>query len=128
MHANFTLADWFVFAAYLVAVCSIGSFFYRRRSSSADYFLGGRRMRVIPVAISLVAADMSGMTVMGVPAWAYQHNLELFLGTTVYLLAAPIVMYLFLPFYSRFKFYTGYQYLERRFDVKVRLVEARFFC
>jgi len=127
MHANFTLADWFVFGAYLVTVCSIGSFFYRRHSSSADYFLGGRRMRVIPVAISLVAADLSGMTVMGAPAWAFEHNLELFLGTTVYLLAAPIVMYLFLPFYSRFKFYTGYQYLERRFDVNVRLVGSALF-
>jgi sodium-coupled monocarboxylate transporter 8/12 len=84
-------------------------------------------MRVIPVAISLVAADMSGMTVMGVPAWGYGHNLELFLGTTSYLLAAPIVMFLFMPFYSRFKFYTGYQYLERRFDVRVRLMGSTFF-
>jgi sodium-coupled monocarboxylate transporter 8/12 len=36
-------------------------------------------------------------------------------------------MFVFLPFYSRFKFYTGYQYLERRFDVKVRLVGSALF-
>src|SRR5579872_3106692 len=48
MRANFTLADWLVVGAYLVAVSAIGSFFYRRKSSSSDYFLGGRRMRVIP--------------------------------------------------------------------------------
>jgi sodium-coupled monocarboxylate transporter 8/12 len=105
----------------------MGSCFYRRRSSAADYFLGGRGMRVIPVAISLVAADMSGSTVMGTPAWGYAHNLQLFLGTTTFLMAAPVVMYVFLPFYSRFKFYTGYQYLERRFDVKVRLVGSALF-
>lgn len=127
MHGNFTVNDWMIVLIYLVAVSAIGSFFYRRRSSSAEYFLGGRRMRVIPVAISLVAADMSGMTVMGAPAWAYGHNLELFLGTLTYLFVAPIVMYLFLPFYSRFKFYTGYQYLERRFDVKVRLLGSALF-
>jgi sodium-coupled monocarboxylate transporter 8/12 len=127
MQANFTPSDWAILAAYLVAVSTIGSFFYRRRSSAADYFLGGRGMRVIPVAISLVAADMSGSTVMGTPAWGYAHNLQLFLGTTTYLLAAPIVMFVFLPFYSRFKFYTGYQYLERRFDLKVRLLGSTLF-
>src|SRR5208282_151583 len=127
MQGNFTPSDWAIVAAYLVAVCTMGSCFYRRRSSAADYFLGGRGMRVIPVAISLVAADMSGSTVMGTPAWGYAHNLQLFLGTTTFLLAAPVVMYVFLPFYSRFKFYTGYQYLERRFDVKVRLVGSALF-
>jgi SSS family transporter len=127
MQGNFSLANWIVVGAYLLAVCTIGSFFYRKRSTASEYFLGGRRMRVIPVAISLVAADMSGMTVMGVPAWGFEHNLELFLGTIMYLAAAPIVMYVFLPFYSRFNFYTGYQYLEMRFDVKVRLLGSLLF-
>lgn len=127
MEVNFTWANWAVVAGYLLAVSTIGSLFYRKRSSASDYFLGGRRMRVIPVAISLVAADLSATTSMGVPAWGYQHNLELFLGTAVYLLVAPIVMYLFLPFYSRFNFYTGYQYLERRFDVKVRILGSTLF-
>jgi SSS family solute:Na+ symporter len=127
MEVNFTWANWAVVAGYLLAVSTIGSLFYRKRSSASDYFLGGRRMRVIPVAISLVAADLSATTTMGVPAWGYQHNLELFLGTAVYLLVAPIVMYLFLPFYSRFNFYTGYEYLERRFDVKVRILGSTLF-
>src|SRR5580698_1179296 len=113
MQGYFTLADWVIVAAYLLAVGAIGSFFYHRRSSADDYFLGGRSMRVIPVAISLVAADLSGMTLMGTPAWSFEHNMELFVGTIAYLLVAPIVVYVFLPFYSRFKFYTGYQYLER---------------
>src|SRR5258707_95047 len=78
MHGNFTLSEWIIVGTYLLAVCTIGSLFYRRRSSASDYFLGGRSMRVIPVAISLVAADLSGMTVMGAPAWGFEHNLELF--------------------------------------------------
>jgi SSS family transporter len=127
MAVSFNWANWAVVAGYLLSVSAIGSLFYRKRSSASEYFLGGRTMRAIPVAISLVAADLSATTSMGVPAWGYQHNLELFLGTAVYLLVAPIVMYLFLPFYSGFNFYTGYQYLERRFDVKVRVIGSMLF-
>src|SRR5690242_17915317 len=104
--SHFSALSWAVVGSYIVTVCAIGSFFYARHSSAADYFLGGRKMRVIPVAISLVAADLSAITYMGTPAWAYDHNLELFLGAVSMLLVAPIVMYVFMPFYSRFSFFT----------------------
>jgi solute:Na+ symporter, SSS family len=127
MRYEFTSLDWAIVLCYLVAVGTVGSLFYRRNTSSPDYFLGGRRMKALPVAISLVAADLSAISYMGVPAWAWQKNLQLFLSTCACLLAAPVVMYLFLPFYSHFKLYTGYQYLERRFDLKTRLVGASLF-
>src|SRR6185312_12302997 len=44
-----------------------------------------------------------------------------------YVLAVPVVMYLFMPFYMRLKLYTGYEYLERRFDLKTRLVASGLF-
>lgn len=84
-------------------------------------------MKVIPVAISLVAADLSAITYMGIPAWGFQHDLELYLSVIVLILVVPVVMYLFMPFYSRFRFYTGYEYLERRFDLKTRLVASALF-
>src|SRR5437660_850362 len=117
MQRYFTLTNWVIVATYIVGISVIGSLFYRKRSSASEYFLGGRKMRVLPVAISLVAADMSAISYMGTPAWTYYHNFELFLSVFVLLLAAPIVMYLFMPFYSRFKFFTGYEYLEHRFDL-----------
>lgn len=36
-------------------------------------------------------------------------------------------MFVFMPFYSRFKFYTAYEYLETRFDLKTRLVGSAIF-
>lgn len=127
MHQEFALANWVIVAGYIVGISVIGSLFYRKRTSASDYFLGGRKMRVIPVAISLVAADMSAISYMGTPAWTYEHNFELFLSVFVMILVAPIVMYIFMPFYSRFKFFTGYEYLERRFDLKTRLLGAILF-
>src|SRR6185503_7992016 len=43
------------------------------------------------------------------------------------LLAVPIVIFLFLPVYSKGDLFTAYQYLERRFDLRVRLLTSLFF-
>src|SRR5690348_3122825 len=127
MNSSLSLSGWLVLAAYIAALTLIGSFFYRKKSSSADYFLGGRHMSWMLVGISLVAADLSAISYMGMPAWTYRHNWELFLVVCGYLTAAPVVIYLFLPFYMRFKFTTGYQYLERRYDLKTRLFGSTLF-
>lgn len=124
---TFTLADWLILAGYVATVSVVGSLFYRRKTSAGDFFLGGRSMAALPVAISLVAADMSAISYMGAPAWTYKHNLELVWSSWSYLFIAPVVMYLFMPFYARFKFYTAYEYLERRFDLKTRLFGSAIF-
>lgn len=127
MHIHFTPVDWLICGGYIVAVSAIGSIFYRKGASASDFFLGNRAMKALPVAISLLAADMSAITYMGTPAWSFQKNLELFWITLSYLFAAPIVMYLFMPFYMKLHLYTGYEYLERRFDLKTRLVASGLF-
>jgi SSS family transporter len=123
----FSTGDWIILGGYIVLISVVGSLFYRRKTSAGEFFLGGRRMAAIPVAISLVAADMSAISYMGAPAWTYQHNLELVWSSWSYLLVAPVVMFLFMPFYARFKFYTAYEYLERRFDLKARLLGSAIF-
>jgi sodium-coupled monocarboxylate transporter 8/12 len=123
----FTATDWCILGGYVLTLSLLGSLFFRRRSSSKEFFLGGQRMKAVPVAISLVAADMSAITYMGSPAWTYQHNFEIIWASWAYLFVAPIVMFVFMPFYSRFKFYTAYEYLETRFDLKTRLVGSAIF-
>ncbi len=123
----FSLADWLILGGYVLAIATLGSLFYRRKTTAGEFFLGGRHMNAIPVAISLVAADMSAISYMGAPAWTYQHNLELVWSSWTYLFVAPVIMFLFMPFYSRFKFYTAYEYLEKRFDLKTRLLGSALF-
>ncbi len=127
MQIHFTTLDWLILACYVAGISTIGSLFYRKKASAADFFLGGRAMKALPVAVSLVAADMSAITYMGTPAWSFRFNLELFWFNLSYLAVIPIVMYVFLPFYMRLKLYTGYEYLERRFDLKTRLLASGLF-
>lgn len=119
--------DYIALTLYLLAIAIFGSSFYRKRSTAREYFLGGRSMGWLPVGISIVAADLSAISVMGSPAWAYKNNLTLLWVTVGYPLVAPMVILVFAPFYSKLNLYTAYEYLERRFDLKVRLLGSGLF-
>lgn len=123
---GFSSLDYTVVLVYLVAVAGFGSSFYRRKSTASEYFLGGRSMPWLAAGISIIAADLSAITVMGTPAWAYKHNLELFWATT-YPFVAPIVLLVFVPFYASLNLYTAYEYLERRFNLTVRVLASALF-
>lgn len=124
---GFTALDYILVVGYLLMIAAIGSSFYRRKSTARDYFLGGRSMSWLPVGISLVAADLSAITVMGVPAWGFKHNIELAVLCLGYPLMAPFVIKIFVPFYSRLNLYTAYEYLERRFSLPVRVLTSVLF-
>jgi sodium-coupled monocarboxylate transporter 8/12 len=124
---KFGAIDYCAVAVYLLTIAALGSSFYRRKSTAKDYFLGGRAMTWLPVGISIIAADLSAISVMGQPAWGYQHNLELFWASVGFPLAAPLVITIFIPFYTRLPLYTAYEYLERRFNLQVRLVTSILF-
>jgi SSS family transporter len=124
---QFGLVSYIVVVGYLVLIAAIGSSFYKKKSSSKEYFLGGRAMWWLPVGISILAADMSAITVMGSPAWGFRHNFELQVMTLGYPLVAGIVIYVFVPFYAKLNLYTAYEYLERRLDLEVRLVTSLLF-
>lgn len=124
---GFTALDSMTVIAYLLGISVIGSLFYQRRSTAKDYFLGGRSMSWLPVGISIIAADLSAITVMGNPAWSYQHNLEIIWQSFGYLIVAPVVILVFAPFYTRLNLYTAYEYLEKRFNLQVRIVTSVLF-
>ena len=124
---TFSALDYTAVVLYLLAIAAFGSSFYRRNSTAQEYFLGNRSMSWLPAGISIIAADLSAITVMGAPAWAYKNNLELMWVAMGYPLVAPIVILVFVPFYSSLNLYTAYEYLERRFNLGVRLFSSGLF-
>jgi SSS family transporter len=84
-------------------------------------------MRWFPVALSILAADTSAISYLGYAGWSFRENVRYNLNIFTYLLAIPIVIVVFLPIYSRGNLYTAYQYLETRFDLRVRLLTTFFF-
>lgn len=121
------LLDLAVIVSYLVGITLIGLRFYHKGAGMQEYLLGNKGMRWFPVALSILAADTSAISYLGAPAWSFQHDLKLNQQIFTFLLAIPIVVWLFLPVYSRGNLYTAYEYLEKRFDLRVRLLACVFF-
>lgn len=124
---GFSSTDYAMVILYLITITALGSSFYRRKTTQKEYFLGGRTMWWLPAGISIIAADLSAISVMGTPAWAFRNNLELLWHSIGYVLVAPIVIAVFVPFYARLGLYTAYEYLERRFNLAVRLLTSALF-
>ena len=74
----------------------------------------------LPVGLSLMAALNSGMDYLMQPSSTIRYGVVLALGIVSWLLLYPWVAQVAFPFYHRLNFYTVYEYLEARFDVRVR--------
>src|SRR4030095_13165253 len=122
-----SLVDFAIVAGYLLAITLIGSRFYRRHSSLDEYFLGSKTMKWLPGTLSVIAPDTSAISYLGIPGWAYSRDMKLYLYALMYVATVPIVIRFFLPIYSRRGLYTAYEFIERRFDLRVRLLTSLLF-
>ncbi|MBN1343812.1 MAG: sodium/solute symporter [Phycisphaerae bacterium] len=122
-----TTIDYMVCIAYLLFITALGAIFYGSQKSTKDYFLAGKSMGWIPVGLSLMATLTSAIGFIGSPAGAWKYGLILLWGLTALPLSFPIVVWVFMPFYHKLNVYTAYEYLERRFDVRVRALTSGIF-
>jgi SSS family transporter len=127
MNKGFSTLDWIVLAIYLIAVILIGGSFYGKHKSAKDYLLAGRRMSWFPIAISIIATDLSAISYMGIPALVYKHDLKYMLGAFMFPLQMGLVIIIFVPLLYRLNIYTAYEYLEHRFNTSTRLLASCLF-
>lgn len=124
---SFRLADWIVVLAYLAAMAGLGLYFSRRQSSLDRYLLAERSMGWLPVGLSLMAALNSGMDYLMQPSSTIRFGIVLTMGVLSWIVLYPWVARVVFPFYHRLDFYTVYEFLEARFDVRVRTLAASIF-
>jgi len=124
---RFGWLDYTIFVAYLLGSVLIGVVFVREQQSVRDYFLAGRRMGYITVAVSVLAALFSGISYLGAPAEVYAYGMAFMLFGLSFLIATPVTNLVFLPVFHHARIYTAYQYLEERFSMPVRLLASALF-
>jgi Na+/proline symporter len=125
--AHFGIFDYGIFGAYLAIGGFIGWFFSRGQKNIKNYFLAGQTMGYIVVGVSVLAALFSGISYLAIPSEVYTHGVAFFLVMLSFIIATPITILVFLPFFYRSRFYTAYQYLEERFSTPVRLMASSLF-
>jgi len=127
MPSSFHLIDWLIVGAYLLSMALVGVYFSRRQTSLNQYLRAGQSMGWLPVGLSLMAALNSGMDYLMQPSSTIKYGIVLVAGITSWLALYPWVARIVFPFYHRLNFFTVYEYLEARFDVRVRTLAAVIF-
>src|SRR3990170_3202910 len=121
--------DWLIVAGYLIWVVTDGL----RRTKAADkiegYFLANRSLPWWAVGLSVMATQLSAITLVGTTGQGYADGMrfiQFYFGLPIAMIILSVTL---VPFFYRAKVYTAYEYLERRFDVKTRtLASILFLC
>jgi len=119
--------DLLVIVAYLAGITWFGARFRSSQRSLKDYFLGGRTAPWWAIALSIVSAETSTLTIVGTPALSFGGNLGFLQVVLGYLLARVLISFLFLPHYFRGEMFTAYELMRRRFGERTRTLTASIF-
>ncbi|KAM7423023.1 hypothetical protein PAMA_010857 [Pampus argenteus] len=128
--ATFSVWDYVVFAGTILGASGIGLFQAirnRKETSSEEFLLGGRQMTAVPVAMSLTASFMSGITVIGTPAEAYRFGVAYWLFGFSYAIMSAITAEIFVPLFYRLGITSAYEYLEMRFSRPIRVIGTSMY-
>ncbi len=119
--------DWSVLASTLILIVLYGIWKTRHVSSAESFLLGDRNLPWWTIGLSIMATQASAITFLSTPGQAFEEGM----GFAQFYFGLPVAMVIlciwFLPRYYKLKVFTAYEYLEQRFDVKVRVLTATLF-
>ncbi|HEY7392276.1 MAG TPA: sodium:solute symporter [Bryobacteraceae bacterium] len=121
------LVDLGVILAYLALITWFGAHFRKGQKTLRDYVLGGRATPWWAIALSIVSAETSTLTIVGTPALSFTGNLGFLQVVFGYLLARIVISLILLPHYFRGEMFTAYELMRRRFGEPVRGLTASIF-
>src|SRR5438270_10731946 len=119
--------DLFIVAVYLAGITLFGLRFRKRQCSLKDYFLADRNIPWWAIALSIVAAETSTLTIISIPGLAYDTNLTFLQVVFGYIIGRILISFVLLPHYFRGDLYTAYELIERRFGSRLRSLTAGLF-
>ncbi len=124
---HFGTLNYTILALYLLGMVLVGLYFARRQESAEQFFLGGRKLPWLAVAMSMYASLTSAVTFLGIPGTAYSENIGLIIVCVMSPIVAPFILLLFYPVYHRLQVTTSYEYIEKRFGPTARYGVAGLF-
>jgi len=119
--------DWTIVAAYLIWLVWDGIRLSRRTTEVEGYFLANRSLPWWAVGLSVMATQMSAITLVGTTGQGYADGIrfvQFYFGLPVAMVLLSLTV---VPFFHRAKVYTAYEFLERRFGVVTRSLTSFLF-
>lgn len=128
---KFELLDLIVFSIYCFFVIGLGLWVSRNKKGvkkdSQDYFLASKSLPWWAVGASIIAANISAEQFIGMSGSGFAIGMGIATYEFIAALGLIVVAVLFLPIYIKSKIYTMPEYLESRFDTRVKTVMAIFW-
>src|SRR3954462_8245439 len=116
-----SVLDWCICLGAVALMFGQGWLFAGSQKTTEDYFVGGRSMNWLAVGLSMFATIFSPLSFVGLPRAAAYEDYHLYLAILfIPLFAAPLAGWLFVPIYHRLRLTSAYEYLELRFDRRIR--------
>lgn len=127
MSVVFTQIDFLVLIAYLIIVLSLG-FYYSRRSDDnyTDYFLAGRNIGWFTVGISIFATNISSEHFIGLAGSGSVRGLAVGQFELMAIFTLIFLGWVLAPIYYKSGVVTVPEFLEKRFDLRIRKFFAGF--
>ena len=119
--------DWAIVVGYLAYVIWDGIRMTKHSGDVEGYFLANRSLPWWAVGLSVMATQLSAITLVGTTGQAYSDGMRFIQFYYGLPLAMIILCVTAVPFFYRAKVYTAYEYLEKRFDAKTRSLTSFFF-
>lgn len=120
--------DWIILFGTLLFIVIYGTWKTRQSKGGVKDFLGGSNdLSWFTIGVSVMATQASAITFLSAPGLGYESGLrfvQFYFGLPIALI---IISGLILPIYYRLKVLTAYEYLEERFDLRMRLLTAFLF-
>lgn len=124
---RFSWIDYSAFGLYLVATAAIGLAFSGRQKDVKEYLLASRSIGSFVLSMTVLAAFFSGISFLAAPSETYTHGIGFFVAMISFFVATPFTATFVLPFFYKSRFFTAYQYLDERFDGRVRYLASGSF-
>jgi SSS family solute:Na+ symporter len=119
--------DWTIVVAYIAWLVWDGVKRTRLERTTESYFLANRSLPWWAVGLSVMATQLSAITLVGTTGQGYADGMRFVQFYYGLPLAMIILSLTLVPFFYRARVYTAYEYLERRFDAKTRALTSLLF-
>ena len=119
--------DWAVLICTLIFIVLYGIWKNKNPKNINEYLKAGNQSRWWTVGLSVMATQASAITFLSTPGQAFNDGMgfiQFYFGLPF---AMVVICLFFIPIYHRLKIYTAYEFLENRFDKRVRTLTASLF-
>ncbi len=131
MYFGFSTVDFIILALYALVILAVGLWVSRNKKghlkTTEDYFLASKSLTWWAIGASLIASNISAEQFIGMSGSGYAIGLAIASYEWMAAIALIVVGIFFLPIFLKEKIYTMPQFLERRYDKRVRTILAVFW-